>query len=67
MQTVLDRLLTLAGLTVEVRQSLELVRPTEQSAVRADASKLRRETGWQPRFTLEQTLHDTLEYWRRQP
>jgi GDP-4-dehydro-6-deoxy-D-mannose reductase len=67
MQTVLDRLLALAGLTVEVRQMTELVRPTEQSAVRADASKLRRETGWQPRFTLDQTLTDTLEYWRHQP
>jgi GDP-4-dehydro-6-deoxy-D-mannose reductase len=67
MQTVLDRLLSLAGLTVEVRQRTELVRPTEQAAVRADASKLRRETGWEPGFTLDRTLADTMEYWRRQP
>jgi GDP-4-dehydro-6-deoxy-D-mannose reductase len=67
MQTVLDRLLSLAGVTAEIRQLTELVRPTEQAAVRADASKLRRETGWKPRFTLDQTLADTLEYWRRQP
>jgi GDP-4-dehydro-6-deoxy-D-mannose reductase len=66
MQTVLDRLLALAGVKAEVRQRTELVRPTER-AVRADASKLRRETGWQPRFTLDQTLADTLDYWRRLP
>jgi GDP-4-dehydro-6-deoxy-D-mannose reductase len=67
MRTVLDRLLALAGISPEIRQLTELVRPTEQPAVRADASKLRRETGWQPRFTLDQTLADTLDYWRRQP
>jgi GDP-4-dehydro-6-deoxy-D-mannose reductase len=67
MQTVLDRLLTLSGVSAEVRQRTELVRPTEQAAVRADASKLRRESGWEPRFTLDQTLSDTLDYWRQQP
>jgi GDP-4-dehydro-6-deoxy-D-mannose reductase len=65
MRTVLDRLLALAGISPEIRQLTELVRPTEQPAVRADASKLRRETGWQPRFALDQTLADTLDYWRR--
>jgi GDP-4-dehydro-6-deoxy-D-mannose reductase len=65
MQEVVDRLLALAAVKVEVRRRAELVRPTDQAVVRADASKLRRETGWAPRFTLEQTLADTLEYWRR--
>jgi GDP-4-dehydro-6-deoxy-D-mannose reductase len=67
MRTVLDRLLALAGLSVEVRQRTELVRPTEPDVVRADAAKLRRETGWAMRYTLDQTLADTLDYWRRQP
>jgi GDP-4-dehydro-6-deoxy-D-mannose reductase len=67
MQTVLDRLLKQARLTVDVRQRTELVRPTELAAVRADVTKLQRETGWEPRFALDQTLADTLEYWRRQP
>jgi GDP-4-dehydro-6-deoxy-D-mannose reductase len=67
MQTVLDGLLTQAGLTVDVRRKTELVRPTEVTSVRADVAKLRRETGWEPRYTLDQTLADTLDYWRRQP
>jgi GDP-4-dehydro-6-deoxy-D-mannose reductase len=66
-QTVLGRLLALAGLQVEVRQSAELLRSTDTAAVRVDATKLRRETGWAPRFTLDQTLSDTLAYWRQQP
>jgi GDP-4-dehydro-6-deoxy-D-mannose reductase len=67
MQTVLERLLELAGLRVEVRQRAELVRPTDPAVIRVDASKLRRETGWQPRYSLDQTLADTLAYWREQP
>jgi GDP-4-dehydro-6-deoxy-D-mannose reductase len=66
MQTVLDRLLARAGVTAEIRRRTELVRPTELSALRGDATKLRHETGWEPRFTLDQTLADTLDYWRRQ-
>jgi GDP-4-dehydro-6-deoxy-D-mannose reductase len=64
MQTVLDRLLALGGLNVDVRPRAELMRAVDQAAAVADASKLRRETGWAPRFSLDQTLLDTLNYWR---
>ena len=66
MQAVLDRLLALAEVQVEVRRQEELMRRRESSAVRCDAGKLRRETGWAPRISLDQTLRDTLAYWRGQ-
>ncbi len=65
MQTVLDRLVALSGVRVEVRQKASLVRATDVPVIRANTDKLRRETGWSPRFTLEQTLGDTLAYWRQ--
>ncbi len=64
--SVLQRLLALSGRAVEVRQRPELVRASDPAAVRAEASKLRRETGWAPRYSLDQTLADTLAYWRQQ-
>ena len=64
MRALLDRLVALTGLKVEVRQRAELVRAADPAAARVDASKLRRETGWAPRFSLDQTLQDTLDYWR---
>jgi GDP-4-dehydro-6-deoxy-D-mannose reductase len=64
MQEVLDRLLALAGQRVEVRRRADLVRAAENNVVRADPSKLSRETGWAPTFRLEQTLTDILAYWR---
>jgi GDP-4-dehydro-6-deoxy-D-mannose reductase len=65
MRTVLDHLLARARLPIEVRQEASLVRAAEHPVVRADATRLRAETGWQPRFSLEQTLVDTLAYWRQ--
>jgi GDP-4-dehydro-6-deoxy-D-mannose reductase len=65
MQTALDSLLSLSGRTVEVRARTDLLRPTDQLQMRVDAGKLRRETGWTPRYSLEQTLADTLAYWRQ--
>jgi GDP-4-dehydro-6-deoxy-D-mannose reductase len=64
MQEVVDRLVGLSGVTVEVRQRPDLVRAADAAASRADAGKLRRETGWAPALSLEQTLRDTLEFWR---
>jgi GDP-4-dehydro-6-deoxy-D-mannose reductase len=67
MEVVLNRLLKMARAQVEIRQKPDQVRTTETSAIRADAGKLRRETGWAPRYSLDQTLTDTLEFWRHQP
>jgi nucleoside-diphosphate-sugar epimerase len=39
-------------------------RPEEPPAIRADVSLLRR-LGWQPRYTLESGLKQTVEWWRR--
>lgn len=65
MRQVLDLMLECLHLRVEVRQRADLLRPTEPPAVRVDASKLRRETGWSPRYSLEQTLADILAAWQQ--
>jgi GDP-4-dehydro-6-deoxy-D-mannose reductase len=66
MQSVLNRLAAQSGVTVEIRPKASLIRKTDAADVRANTEKLRRETGWTPRFTLEQTLSDILAYWRGQ-
>jgi len=67
MQEVVDRLISLSAVRVEVRQRPDLVRATETAQVRADSSKLRLETGWTPTVSLDQSLADTLDYWRSVP
>jgi GDP-4-dehydro-6-deoxy-D-mannose reductase len=65
MQSVLDGLLALSRVRITQRTNQELVRGADSPVVRGDAGKLRRETGWAPHFSFEQTLADTLECWRR--
>jgi GDP-4-dehydro-6-deoxy-D-mannose reductase len=66
MQTFLDRLLALSSARIRVETDPELLRKVETAAVRVDTSALRRLTGWTPRFTLEQTMTDMLEWCREQ-
>ena len=67
MQEVLERLLAQARVKIETRQQADLMRVAETNVVRANATRLGREIGWQPRIPLQQTLTDILEYWRQQP
>jgi GDP-4-dehydro-6-deoxy-D-mannose reductase len=66
MRDLLDRLLRSARVQVEVRWREQLTRATESPTVRASSARLRQETGWAPDYSLEQSLEDTLNYWRRQ-
>jgi GDP-4-dehydro-6-deoxy-D-mannose reductase len=66
MHTVLQKLLALASLRVDVRRQADLLRPAEQKTIRVNAGKVRRETGWTPAYSLDQTLADTLAAWREQ-
>jgi GDP-4-dehydro-6-deoxy-D-mannose reductase len=64
MAEVVERLLAMTASKIEVRQTGDRMRSAETNVLRANASKLRRETGWAPRYTFEQTLADTLAYFR---
>lgn len=61
---LLEILRGLARAPVDVRVNPDRVRPVDQPRLLADASKLRGDTGWAPRWTIEQTLADMLSYWR---
>ena len=62
---VLDRLLALTDATIEVSFDPSRLRPAELEALEGNAERFRRATGWEPRIPFEQTLADTLDYWRK--
>jgi GDP-4-dehydro-6-deoxy-D-mannose reductase len=64
MADVLDLLCRMCSIKVEVVPRAERMRPGDVGAIVADSARLRALTGWRPRHTLEQSLRDTLEYWR---
>jgi GDP-4-dehydro-6-deoxy-D-mannose reductase len=61
----LDHLRSLAHKPVTVRVDPARVRPVDLPFLVSDAGKLRAATGWEPRFTIEQTLADMLEFCRK--
>ena len=51
------------ALTPVVDQSL--LRPTDEKIIVGDITKLKRDTGWKQSITIEQTITDMLEYWKK--
>ena len=64
MRAVLDAILDASTAEVSVRVDPARLRKAEVQDLAADTRKLRRETGWRPRFTLARSLADTLDWWR---
>ena len=62
---MLDMLLRCTDVNVEVRVDPERLRPADVPALIGDPSKLRADTGWEPRIPLEHTLAKLLGDWRR--
>ncbi len=63
-QDVLDHLLSAAKVTIDVEQDSQKMRPSESNVSRASHSKFTEATGWRPEIAFEQTLQDTLDFWR---
>lgn len=62
---VLRAAIRLSGLRVEVRPVPRLMRPSDERIIFGSTKKFRRDTGWQPRLSLSQTLQSMLEYWQK--
>lgn len=66
LQALLDGLLAQSRLQIEVRVTEARRNPAEIPYLCGDSSALRRLTGWSPVIPTDQTLRDTLDYWRAQ-
>ncbi|MEA4888124.1 MAG: GDP-mannose 4,6-dehydratase [Clostridiaceae bacterium] len=63
-QAILDQLLSFSKTRIQVVVDPAKLRPIEIPEIRADISKIQKDTAWQPTISLEQSLQDTLDYWR---
>ncbi|GIM95413.1 GDP-mannose 4,6-dehydratase [Paractinoplanes toevensis] len=66
-QEILDLLLTASEARIRTEPDPARMRPADVPDLRGDATKIRLDTGWVPEIPIEQTLSDTLAYWRAQP
>ena len=61
---LLDMLVGMARADLRVEVDQVRVRPVDNPVVLGDPSRIMRDTGWQPRIPIRQTLQDLLDYWR---
>lgn len=63
-RSVLDALLSRARVAVRVETDPARMRPSDIPVLVGDAARLRRDTGWQPEISFDQSMDDLLAYWR---
>jgi GDP-4-dehydro-6-deoxy-D-mannose reductase len=63
---LLETLVALSNREIEIVSDPKRMRPVDTPLVVADCSKIKAQTGWQPRISFEESLRDVLDYWREQ-
>jgi len=53
----------LSGVKAEIRPVPRLMRPSDEKIIFGSTGKIRKDTGWKPQKSIEQTLESMLEYW----
>ncbi len=62
---ILKMIVQQAKLPVRVESDPKKFRPLDVPVVEADIGRLQKDTGWEPAISLQQTLRETLDAWRR--
>jgi len=60
---VLRTAIRLSGVKAEIRPVPRLMRPSDERIIFGSTQKIRKDTGWRPMNSIEQTLSSMLEYW----
>jgi len=61
---VLHTAIRLSGVKAEIRPVSRLMRPSDEKIIFGSTQKFRKDTGWKPLNSIEQTLQSMLEYWQ---
>lgn len=60
---LLSTAIRLSGVKAEVRPVDRLMRPSDEKIIFGSTEKFRKDTGWVPKLSIEQTLASMLDYW----
>jgi GDP-4-dehydro-6-deoxy-D-mannose reductase len=63
--TLLRTAIRLSGVKAQVQCAPHLMRPSDEKIIFGSTEKFRKDTGWQPTLTVEETLSSMLEFWER--
>ena len=63
---ILNTIVKFSPADIKIEVDPNKIRPVDVPIIEADISKLNECTNWLPRITIEQTIEETLNYWRTQ-
>ena len=61
---ILNLIISMSDATIQVETDPNKIRPVDVPIIEADISKINALTGWKPEISIEQTIRETLDYWR---
>jgi nucleoside-diphosphate-sugar epimerase len=61
--SLLRTAIRLSGTRVKIQPVARLMRPSDEKIIFGSTSKFRKDTGWKPTMSIEQTLLSMLEFW----
>ena len=64
-KTLLDKILSRSTVKIEARVDQSKMRPVDTPKIEADISKIKTEIGWQPKLSVDDTIADVLDWWRK--
>lgn len=62
---ILDMMIELSNKEIKIEKDKSLMRPSDVPILVGDYSKLHNKTGWKPKYDMNRTLNDVLDYWRK--
>lgn len=63
-QEILNLIVSLSKVEIAVEIDPNKLRPVDVPIIEADITKINELTGWKPEIPLQQTIQETLDYWR---
>jgi GDP-D-mannose dehydratase len=61
---ILEKVIAMSDVDIKVETDPNKIRPVDVPIIEADITKLNTLTGWKPEISVEQTICETLDYWR---
>lgn len=62
---ILDMIISLSTTDIKIEIDSNKIRPVDVPIIEADITKVNHDTGWWPLIPIQQTIQDTLDYWRK--
>jgi len=60
---LLRKAIRLSGVKAEINPVERLMRPSDEKIIFGDTGKFRKATGWEPKYSIEQTLSSMISHW----